>query len=422
MKNYTFSQFDSELENHSVHVNPAFDRLMTVDSILMLQGPNGPLFSKLEKYLSNRGQNVHRVVFNGGDLWDSRNHPLDKLHKFNLHIDYWVDEFKYLINKYEIKAVLLFGQHRPVHLKIIDFLKSSNIDLIVLEEGYFRPGFATIELGGVNSYSSTLSKYSINIFNQASPNDNNVKQCRNYFFKTSVHACIYYLNLNLFKYRFPFYMHHRDTSLTYYAWYYINSFLKKKLQAGQDKIIVRNLQSKTKFYFIPLQVFNDSQLKFHSSFGSVIEFIEIVLRSFSNNASKEKCLLIKQHPLSSGNNEIESYIYRLALELGIASRVYLIWSGDIQSILRSSIGVILINSTVAFEALQHNKPLFILGESILKKHIQSNSITLDEFFIDSPVVDPEAGEELLTKIKLLTQIPCHIYANKDEPWIFLKTF
>ena len=55
-----------------------------------------------------------------------------------------------------------------------------------------------------------------------------------------------------------------------------------------------------RFFVVPLQVFNDSQVRVHSDFSSVRNFLLHVLTSFSFHAPQNTSLLIKHHPMDRG--------------------------------------------------------------------------------------------------------------------------
>jgi len=51
-------------------------------------------------------------------------------------------------------VMILFGDCRPLHRAAIRVAQSRGLRVYVVEEGYFRPDWITLEEGGVNGYSS----------------------------------------------------------------------------------------------------------------------------------------------------------------------------------------------------------------------------------------------------------------------------
>lgn len=58
-----------------------------------------------------------------------------------------------------VDLIVLFGQTRSHHMAAIALAEPLGIPVVVLEEGYVRPGFITMELGGVNGFSTTLRDF-----------------------------------------------------------------------------------------------------------------------------------------------------------------------------------------------------------------------------------------------------------------------
>ena len=114
---------DDFCERLYVHLNPSFTQLVRSNSVLFLQGPIGPMFTKLFFWLEKKGTQVHRVAFNGGDEWDCRSVPQKLLTYFDLPMSSWPPFFRDLCIGKSIDTVILFGQSRPCHQSIIKIAK-----------------------------------------------------------------------------------------------------------------------------------------------------------------------------------------------------------------------------------------------------------------------------------------------------------
>lgn len=405
-----------------VQKNPALIRLSEAKSVLFLQGPVGPLFGKLANWLLNRGAKVHRVVFNGGDAWYAQSLPKSKVFFFDMPMDSWPNTFSRLCSVHSVDAVVLFGQSRPCHAPIISIASQMGLNVVVVEEGYFRPGFATFELGGVNGASSTLERFywesSSDCVSELSPDE-----CNFHFFKTCLHAVIYYLMFFIRQGQFIHYRHHREILIFASAIYWLRSWKVKFQRRSRDDALVNSLiRSDLDFFFVPLQYEEDAQIKHFSLFVNNKYFIKEVVRSFAKNALPGQRLLFKQHPLSRGGVGLEKFIHELALDLGVESLVSCVWEGHNPSILDACQGVVLINSTVGFQALARGKAVKVLGTSLYDLPGLTSQQALDEFWREPQKPDPEVSRSFLHQIKHLTQIPCSIYSNKNESWGYLNTF
>lgn len=75
-----------------------------------------------------------------------------------------------------------------------------------------------------------------------------------------------------------------------------------------------------RYFPVPLQVHNDTQIGMHSGFADVPAFIEAVMRSFAGQAPADTLLGIKHHPLDRGYTHYGRQIAQLAQALGIKDR------------------------------------------------------------------------------------------------------
>lgn len=403
-----------------IQQNPAFTRLANSSSVLLLQGPVGHLFGKLANWLIHRRTIVNQVIFNGGDAYYARSLPKDKLFYFDMPMESWPSTFNRLCALHSVDVIVLFGQSRPVHAPIIEMARKMGLEVVVVEEGYFRPGFATFELGGVNAVSSTLDLFSWKSFTNCS-SELKPEVSRAHFFKTCLHASIYYLMLFLRQRRFKYYRHHRDVSLIFYALYWLRSWKLKLQRRTKDYELVNSLiNSGVNFFFVPIQFEEDEQLIRHSRFSSNKFFIKEVLCSFAKNALPGQRLLFKQHPMSRGGVGVEKYILNLALELGVEQLVSCVWEGHNPSILQGCRGVVLINSTVGLQAIAKGKAVKVLGPCLYDLTGVTSQQKLDDFWRNPQKPDSVISSHFLQQLKHLTQVPCSIYANASEAWSFLK--
>ena len=147
-----------EIKRKLVIENPALTFLKNANSVLLLQGPVGPFYDGLTSWLLKRNIQVNRIVFSGGDWHDCKKiKPIE----FTRQKEEWAVFLKEQCHKLNVDAIVCFGQSRSYHKVAIEVSNSLGIAALVFEEGYFRPGFITLELNGVNAKSSTLDQYEI---------------------------------------------------------------------------------------------------------------------------------------------------------------------------------------------------------------------------------------------------------------------
>ena len=110
----------------------------------------------------------------------------------------------------------------------------------------------------------------------------------------------------------------------------------------------------TPFYFFPLHVFDDSQITVRNPhFYDQAWVIEMIERSLPAGMK----LVVKMHPGLDGAVPI-AFLQRMRK----LKRLHLLDARvNAHDVVRKSNGVIVINSTVALEALIHEKPVYVLG-------------------------------------------------------------
>lgn len=395
-----------------VPLNPALLALQRVERVLLLQGPVGPFFDRLASWLLAQRKCVHRVVFQGGDRADCR--VLDPLSYTGTPAE-WPAFFKRTVAELGIECIVLFGQSRYYHRVAIELAQALGIEVVVLEEGYLRPGFVTMELGGVNGYSRTLARYRW----QSTPENPALSLPRPepepwLFQQMCWFAARHYMAMRLNRREFAHYQHHKSESLGHYAAYWLRAWGKKLFKGRFDHLRVKALAGQP-YFFVPLQHDGDSQITHHSPFNDNTEFILQVLRSFATHAPQDCKLVFKTHPFSRGGPTHAGLIHALSRELGIRDRVLHLLEGHIPTLLDHARGVVVINSTVGLQALVHGKPLAVKGEALYKLEGISYMGQLDRFWTHAR--PPVAGKlnDLMDQLRHLTQAPCHVYDRRSAP-------
>jgi len=348
------------------------------------------------------------VVFQGGDLEDCT--AIEPI-RFLSSIGEWPAFLSDLLHSIRPDCLMLFGQGREYHKVAMERARAMDIPVIVLEEGYFRPGYVTMELGGVNGYSTTLDRFVWRGSKSLAPAISQM-----HFQKMAWQASKHYVAIKKHERQFPYYTHHRSTDLSSYASYWVRSWYRKALIRRRDlKFQGRLLASKTPYYFVPLQLEGDSQIKQHSPFECIADFVIEVMASFATRASATSHLVFRQHPHARGGPGHSELIRNLAATYGISERVHHLVEGDTPVLAEHSRGTVLINSTVGLQALERGSPLIVLGDAPYKQPAFTFMGALDDFWRDCQRPEPQLTADFLTQVKNLTQVPASVYALKSEP-------
>ncbi|MEA3279468.1 MAG: hypothetical protein U9Q38_02555, partial [Thermodesulfobacteriota bacterium] len=180
-------------------------------NILLLQGPMGPFFKKLDYFFRKKNALTHRICFNGGDYYyankDNITHYTDKRFRWEIFL-------KTFLIKHRIDSIFLYGDCRFYHKKAVAIAEKLDIAVYVFEEGYIRPDFVTLEKDGVNSRSNLPRKKAPYVQNGVSATDlTSNNPVRYSYYKWVFHAIIYYLSMGMMRSSYPFYIHHRNSSI-----------------------------------------------------------------------------------------------------------------------------------------------------------------------------------------------------------------
>jgi capsular polysaccharide export protein len=423
---FPFGAERAAYEQQRVSINPALRELSRAKRVLMLQGPVGPFYDRLARWLKHGGAKVDRVVFQGGDRFDCQAfEPIE----FTGTLDTWPDFLSATLSRLKVDCVVLFGQSRRYHQVAVPMASAAGIPVVVLEEGYFRPGFVTMELGGVNGYSTTLDRYvwqpialaERGLVTNAQPGSIAPDVSPWHFQKMAWHASRHYAAMHRARKAFPEYRHHRVEDPYHYAAYWLKSWGRKLRQRGEDGRTQQRLFSDgLPYFFVPLQHDGDAQITHHSPYGENCNFIQAVIESFAGHAPADTLLVFRQHPHARGGDGHSALIRQMATDLGIRQRVLHMIEGDTPDLAEHSAGVVLINSTVGLQALERGAPLMVKGDALYKRPGLVFEGPLEQFWWNPTRPDRRLTRSFLLQIKNLTQVSVSAYAGVDEPIKWLR--
>ena len=331
-------------------------------NILLLQGPIGFFFKKLDSRFRQKGAKTYRIGLNMGDQLFSYS---DNYTAYKGTKNEWRDFIRCFLKEKNIDKVFLFGDCRFYHSILVEVALKVKIEVFVFEEGYIRPHYITLERFGVNNYSKiprNPSFYkSIGSVVSDVPKDTKFNPVNMW-----LSVMVYYFFARLFHFKYTNYTHHRNFSATQEFFFGVRSLFRKVIYTQRDKKYLKKIQSELdkKYFFVPLQTHNDFQILQHSNYGSIETFIEEVLQSFSEGASQSVHLIFKHHPLDRGRKNYKNFIYEQSRILGISDRVLVVHEVHLPTCLKHALGTVTINSTVGLSSLYHGTATITLGSAI----------------------------------------------------------
>lgn len=399
-----------ELPSPGVTMIPtSLQRLLSQRRTLLLQGPMGSFFKQLESALLAHGQEVWKVNFNAGDDCYFRG---DCVVRFRDPLDRWPARLRDLLGLLRIDAIVLFGQSRSMHEIAIEEAKRLGISVYVFEEGYVRPDYVTLEVGGVNAASPLPRDPAfyrmLSVSTPPAPRPTGQK-----FAGVAMVAALYAIACAVGSSDYPHYRHHRSIAPIRQSWKWAVGLWRKAIYCVVERHILGMLTSPAqhkRFFLVPLQVYNDSQIRRHSRFNNVSAFIREVLESFAKNAAIDQLLVFKHHPMDQPYNDYTELIARDAGALGIADRVHYIHDQYLPTLLRHARGVVTINSTTGLQALSQGTPVIPLGQCLYAIDGLVHPGPLASFWRDPGTVDATLCERFRAHLVHETQLNESFYA------------
>lgn len=348
-------------------------------TFLFLQGPHGPYFAMLADALRARGHAALRININGGDKVDWPDDATDYRGTFRN----WPLFFDDFVVTHGVTDLILYGDCRPYHASAHGMARLRDLRVHVVEEGYIRPDFLTLQADGVNG-NSTLPLDPQWYRDQARglpPLDENQPTIPSNFSTRARNTMRTGLAAAVLRPLFPFYHTHRPHSFLMESLSWGRKLLMRRRDMQQSAQAWAKVEGR-RYFTLPLQLNSDYQLRIHSPFGDMRAALRFVIKSFANHAPADVLLVIKQHPLDSGLVAWDRLIRRLATDYGVADRIHYLSDWDIAEVVEKAVGVVTVNSTVGTLALNSGKPVVVLGHAVYKVPGMVSVKGLDAFWTD----------------------------------------
>lgn len=377
---------------------------------LFLQSVCSPFFQRLADRLSAAGHLVHKINFNGGDAAYWRGHPASSWRRGTVLLPAFLEQKMRALG---ITDQILFGDQRPVHKPAVVLGERLGIRTHVYEEGYFRPSWVTLERGGVNTCShlprdadwyrrvgADLPDYGDGVaFDGA-------------FFKRALHDVLYHVACSADWLRYPGYHTHATVSAAAEYIGFLRRSTKVKAQERTDAAVIAKLAADaTPFYFLPLQLNSDAQIREHSSFADMTEVMAFVMASFAAHAPGDARLVIKNHPLEMGASDYPQIIAQLQHRYALDGRVDYLETGDLMILLKHALGVVTVNSTVGGLSLQLGCPTITLSDPIYNVAGLTFQGRLDDFWRARVAPDAALFQAFRNTVIHTTQVNGGFYSD-----------
>jgi capsular polysaccharide export protein len=329
---------------------------------LMVSAPFGPFARELAAALRSDGARCDRVLLNAGDLLDWG--VGDSFAYFGGATN-WGEWLRTLIRKQGVTDLLTYGDSSAYAAEAIAVGRGLGLRVHVLEQGYFRPDWITLERDGVNANSRLphdSAWYLARAAEIPKPHDQVVGRAMPsaVFWIVRYHVAAYFGLLAFPRFRFGY----RRSPLLQALGHMVRYVFRRLLVHGHEGRLRRMMAAKAPVFLALLQRPGDSQLWRHSEFESTADFLRAVIKSFAAHAPADARLMVRPHPLDPGLDPHERVLTQIAGEAGVGSRVAFVDDGKLHEILPDVAGAVCVNSTAGLAAIEFERPTIVLGRAI----------------------------------------------------------
>ncbi|KAA3507665.1 capsule biosynthesis protein [Agrobacterium rosae] len=348
-------------------------------AFLFLQGPSSSLFAKIADHLTHAGLACYRINLNVGDQIFWRRGGASN---YRGSIEKWGSYIRSFMDDRNVGTIILLGEERPYHKEAVRAAKERGIEVVVIEMGYLRPDWVTVELDGMSSNSrfpndpELILKAAENL-----PEPDWTRKYSQTFLAEALADLTYYLPSVFLGFLYPRYRFHGifHPLAEYAGW--VGRLATARRRDRQARMLTSQLQTSGAPWFVyPLQLETDYQLRAHSPYHSQRDAIADVISSFARSADGAAILAIKVHPLDNGLISWRKNVQQEAARHGVSSRVIYFDGGDLNALLKHSQGVVTVNSTAGLSALVQGISVKTLGHAIYNLVGLTHHSSIDEFW------------------------------------------
>ena len=384
---------------------------MSTRRFLFLQGPHGPFFGALAARLRLAGAEVWRVGFNAGDagLWRGPGYL-----PFDGNPQQWPAALEAHLSELGITDIVCYGATRQVHRIALGAAAARNLTPHVFEEGYLRPYWITYERGGTNAASPSAALSLEEMAAALSGSSPLLTEAPDRWGDMRAHmfwGAIYHGMLLAGRRRYPRFRPHRTPGVEDEFRLHLRRLMETPFRTMSRYLATTRIRyGGFPYHVVMLQLAHDANFRDNGPFACQAEFLETVLRGFSEGAPPHHHLVLKAHPLEDGREPLRPLVRALAGEHGVSGRVHFVTGGKLARLLGTARSAVTVNSTSAEQALWRGLPLKAFGRAVYNR---------PEFVSDQPVADffraprlPDREAYLTYRAFLLatSQVPGGFYA------------
>lgn len=359
--------------------------------------------------LEARGAVVNRMIFNAGDALNWRR-PGGLAFKGTAKA--WIDGLEDLASGFS--DIVVFGEAGVYNRAVLAAAERLNARIWVLENGYFRPDWVTVERNGVNG-SSALPRFRDG-YPEPPPHLPEPIQVGKILPHHVANISAYHAVQVIGKALFPHYTAPYVFSPLKQCVGHMRRYISLAFRKAEN-CDAQVIKARGDFFIACLQREGDAQLLRYSRYADNHAFLTAVISSFAAKAPSATRLVVKNHPLDPGLVNLRAVTMGLAEDHGLAGRVDFIDGGNLAALCRASLGMVVNNSSAALSALGFHTPVKVLGDAFFDFEGLTDQQPLDGFWSR-----PEAPDtDLFTRFRAHVIAQSQVNGNYHEPHAILPT-
>ncbi len=330
---------------------------------LFIGAPFGPFFSRLAREIEAAGGVVYRTVCEGGEYIET---PAHCRVIYRRRDGDWKRFIRSVVRRKNIDAIITFNDTLPRNRGALEVAEEFALHSFVLENGYLRPHWVTLERDGVNGFSRLPRDPNVYLETQK----NSPEPAVDHAFPAGlrphvVHTITHFAAAIAFKPVLGFDAKYYGESVYRQALGYTREYLWR-LTHDESGVLARALSladAGRKLFLALLQKPGDAQLVVHSRHGGNAAFVEELISSFAVDAPPDAILIVKQHPLDYGVERTPERVAALVARHNLGDRVLFLRKTSIDKIMARAHAVVTINSTAGLAAIIEQKPVHCVGRA-----------------------------------------------------------
>jgi capsular polysaccharide export protein len=370
---------------------------------LFIGAPFGPFFARLAKEIESAGGEVFRTVCEGGEYLET---PKANRIVYRHRDGDWKRFLRGVVRRKKIDAVITFNDTLPRNRSALELAEEFGLHSFVLENGYLRPHWVTLERDGVNGFSRLPRDPSVYLeARQVAAEPAEVKRFPAGLKPHVIHTITHFLAAIAFKPALGFDANYYGDSVYRQGFGYAREYLWRKTH-DENPVLARALEHAEggrKVFLALLQKPGDAQLVVHSRHGGNAAFVDELIGSFAADAPDDAILVVKQHPLDYGVERTPARVAALIERHKLADRVFFLRKTSIDKIMSVAHAVVTINSTAGLASIIEEKPVYCIGRAFYNIPGLTNEGPLSRFWRDPIKPSPELVQGFVAFLKSTSQ-------------------